>query len=247
MAEGKKSFVLYADLLKSISHLTNEEKGILFNHLLEYVNDKNPVLSDRLIITAWIPIELQLKRDLKKFEQVREKRSEAGKISAEKRKQQNQQVLTSVESVEHTSTNSTDICNMISDTDICNNVISETATEILLKKEPKEGINFSGLLGCINSAFSKKLKVINATTQKKFNARLKDGYSKDDIFNAITNASHDEFHKESNFKWCTPEYFSRSTTLDKYGFESQPVKAEKLIVPHYNENYPANLGDGTPA
>lgn len=247
MAEGKKSFVLYADLLKSISHLTNEEKGILFNHLLEYVNDKNPVLSDRLIITAWIPIELQLKRDLKKFEQVREKRSEAGKISAEKRKQQNQQVLTSVESVEHTSTNSTDICNMISDTDICNNVISETATEILLKKEPKEGINFSGLLGCINSAFSKKLKVINATTQKKFNARLKDGYSKDDIFNAITNASHDEFHKESNFKWCTPEYFSRSTTLDKYGFESQPVKPEKLIVPHYNENYPANLGDGTPA
>lgn len=123
----------------------------------------------------------------------------------------------------------------------------EDKNKLLLKKEPKEGINFSGLLGCINSAFSKKLKVINATTQKKFNARLKDGYSKDDIFNAITNASHDEFHKESNFKWCTPEYFSRSTTLDKYGFESQPVKAEKLIVPHYNENYPANLGDGTPA
>lgn len=130
---------------------------------------------------------------------------------------------------------------------LTNKPINQEQINILLKKEPKEGINFSGLLGCINSAFSKKLKVINATTQKKFNARLKDGYSKDDIFNAITNASHDEFHKESNFKWCTPEYFSRSTTLDKYGFESQPVKAEKLIVPHYNENYPANLGDGTPA
>ena len=38
MAEGKKSFVLYADLIKSIEHLTNEEKGVLFNHLLEYYN-----------------------------------------------------------------------------------------------------------------------------------------------------------------------------------------------------------------
>ena len=89
MAENKKSFVLYADLLKSIEHLTNEEKGILFNHLLEYVNDKNPILEDRLVLTAWKPIELQLKRDLVKFEEVRVKRSEAGKKSAELKAQQN--------------------------------------------------------------------------------------------------------------------------------------------------------------
>lgn len=137
MAEGKKSFVLYADMLKSISHLTKEERGILFTHLLEYVNDLNPVMTDRLLLTAWIPIELQLKRDLKKFEAVREKRSEAGKISAEKRKQQKEHMLTHVESVQHRSTNSTDICNMISDTDMCNNVISDTETNVLLKKEPK--------------------------------------------------------------------------------------------------------------
>ena len=64
MAENKKSFVLYADLIKSIEHLTNEEKGVLFNHLLEYVNDKNPILEDRLVLTAWKPIELQLKTEI---------------------------------------------------------------------------------------------------------------------------------------------------------------------------------------
>ncbi len=63
MADGKKSFVLYADLLDNIEHLTNEEKGILFNHLLEYVNDKNPILEDRILVTAWKPIEKQLKRE----------------------------------------------------------------------------------------------------------------------------------------------------------------------------------------
>jgi hypothetical protein len=111
MAKNKKSFVLYSDLLKSIEHLTNEEKGILFNHLLEYVNDLNPVLTDRLILTAWKPIELQLKRDLIKFEEVKAKRSDAGKRSAELRALKNEEQTstnsTSVESVQQTSTNST--------------------------------------------------------------------------------------------------------------------------------------------
>ena len=85
MAENKKSFVLYSDLLENIEHLTNEEKGIIFNHLLLYVNDKNPILEDRLIITAWKPIERQLKRDLIKFEQVKKNKSNSGAIGNLKR------------------------------------------------------------------------------------------------------------------------------------------------------------------
>lgn len=112
MAENKKSFVLYADLVKSIEHLTNEEKGVLFNHLLLYVNDQNPVLEDRLVLTAWKPIELQLKRDLRKFEEVKAKRSDAGKRSAElralKADEQTSTNSTSVESVQQMSTNPTD-------------------------------------------------------------------------------------------------------------------------------------------
>lgn len=114
MAKDKKSFVLYSDLIRSIEHLTNEEKGILFNHLLEYVNDLNPILKDRLILTAWKPIELQLKRDLIKFEEVKLKRSNAGKRSAELKAkknsdniQQNSTNSTSVDFVQQTSTNST--------------------------------------------------------------------------------------------------------------------------------------------
>jgi hypothetical protein len=112
MAENKKSFVLYCDLIKTIEHLTNEEKGVLFQHLLEYVNDMNPLLEDRLLLTAWKPIEIQLKRDLIKFEEVREKRSEAGKKSAEVRSVKNKSTnLTSVKSVKHRSTNPTDNVN----------------------------------------------------------------------------------------------------------------------------------------
>jgi hypothetical protein len=126
MAENKKSFILYADLIKSIDHFTNEEKGILFNHLLEYVNDKNPILEDRLILTAWKPIEQQLKRDLKDWEVTIGKRSEAGKASAEAKKlakliQQTSTKSTSVESVQHTSTKSTDNVNVNVNVNVINN------------------------------------------------------------------------------------------------------------------------------
>lgn len=123
MAKGKKSFVLYADLILCIEHLSNEEKGVLFNHLLEYVNDMNPVLEDRILLSVWKPIELQLKRDLNKWDSIREKRSEAGKASAKKRKQ-NQQVLTSVKSDEQCSTNST-VNVTVNVNDICNTINSD--------------------------------------------------------------------------------------------------------------------------
>lgn len=80
MAQDKKSFLLYADIIYTIEHLTNEEKGKLFQHLLEYVNDFNPILEDRILLIAWKPIERQLKRDLEKYENKKEERSRSGQL-----------------------------------------------------------------------------------------------------------------------------------------------------------------------
>ena len=110
MAENKKGFVLYPDQKIIFDELTDEEAGILIKHVFKYVNDENPILENRIITMAFNPIKLQLKRDLKRWESIRLKRSEAGKKSAESR-QQNQQVLTSVESVEQVLTKSTVIVN----------------------------------------------------------------------------------------------------------------------------------------
>ena len=93
MAENKKGFVLYADQKSIIDMLPNEKAGELLKHIFAYVNDENPINEDPLINLAFEPIKLQLKRDLQKWQETRVKRSVAGSISAEKRKQQNQQVL----------------------------------------------------------------------------------------------------------------------------------------------------------
>lgn len=107
--QGKKSFILYADLLHTLSKLPPDDAGNLFKLILEYVNDQNPDESKYGLVVevAFSQVKQQLKRDLSKWNENREQRSKAGKISAEKRKQQNQQALTHVESVERTSTKST--------------------------------------------------------------------------------------------------------------------------------------------
>ena len=130
MAENKKSFVLYADIIKNIEHLTNEEKGVLFQHLLEYVNDLNPVLEDRLLLTAWKPIETNLKRDLKKYEEKRKQWSEAGKRSAELRKvKKNQRTLTNVEGRSTVSTVNDNVNDNVNVNDI-NNIYNTFVAEV---------------------------------------------------------------------------------------------------------------------
>lgn len=80
MAENKKSFILYVDQIHTAEELTDEEAGRLYKHLLRYVNDMNPEPPDRITKIAFEPIKQQLKRDLRKYELIKTKRSEAGKM-----------------------------------------------------------------------------------------------------------------------------------------------------------------------
>ena len=73
MAENKKSFLLYCDLIHTVKELPNDKAGELFKHILSYVNDENPVTDDLIIKISFEPIKQQLKRDLQKYEGIRER------------------------------------------------------------------------------------------------------------------------------------------------------------------------------
>jgi hypothetical protein len=107
MAENKKSFVLYTDMIHTIEKLPDNKAGKLFKHILEYVNDRNPVTDDIIVQIAFEPIKQQLKRDLVKFEEKKRLWSEAGKKSAEAKKSKKSTKSTSVENVGKRSTEST--------------------------------------------------------------------------------------------------------------------------------------------
>ena len=91
----------------------------------------------------------------------------------------------------------------------------------------KEHIDFQALLEVINFSFSRKFEMINEVTQKKFNKLLKDGYKKQNILFAIKNCVNDSFHKENNYKYCTPDYFARPKTIDMYGNDLPIVIVEE--------------------
>lgn len=119
MAENKKSFILYADLLNVVNKLPKEKAGELFVHILKYVNDMNPETDDLVINIAFEPIKLQLKRDLKKWESNIEQRRQAGLRSAESRRAKINDREHPSTTVERESTNSTVTVNV-------NDIINKT-------------------------------------------------------------------------------------------------------------------------
>ena len=110
MAQGKKSFVLYTDLIHVVRKLPSETRGELFMIILEYVNDNLDIVQtmeqlDILLSVTFEPIKQQLKRDLRKYEQKQLQRSEAGRRSAELRSaQKNERPSTTVDENQQTST-----------------------------------------------------------------------------------------------------------------------------------------------
>lgn len=91
-------------------------------------------------------------------------------------------------------------------------------------------IDFDALLIFINKTFGRKFKTISNQVKAKYNARLKDGYKRPDFQTAIVNCSKIQFHKDNNFQYCTPEYFSRAEILDKYSAVTDSSQSQDLRI-----------------
>lgn len=183
MADNKKSFVLYCDLIHTIKKLPAEKAGLLFIHLLEYVNDQNPITDDILVEIAFEPIKHQLKRDLKKYEIKKEQWSEAGKASAEAKKLKKEQESKSTEStyveVRSTKTNerkkrSTESTVTVNVNDTVTVNVNDSNKDYQLSvdfwlKEFHPGWSFSGMQGKALKSILKKIDTFLKDSERKEN------------------------------------------------------------------------------
>jgi uncharacterized phage protein (TIGR02220 family) len=203
MAKDKKSFLLYVDLIHTVEKLTDEQAGKLFKHVLRYVNDKNPE-SDQFTEVVFEPIKQTLKRDLEKYEGIRQRNSE----NAKKRWD-----ATACDRIPEmpTLTKNAD-SDSVSVNDINNN------------------IDYLALLGFVNKTFGRRFEVINDKTKRAYKARLKEGYTKEQIIDAITNAAASKYHKDNNYQYCTPEFFSRAETIDKYSGLTIKTESDSILA-----------------
>lgn len=124
MAENKKSVLLYCDIIHTVKELTDEEAGKLFKHYLEYINDLNPTAPDKLTQVVFEPIKQNLKRDLIKWQNQLNQRSDAGKKGMEKRwNNKNNETITNDNTVIKNITNHNSVKN-----DITNITVKDTVT-----------------------------------------------------------------------------------------------------------------------
>jgi hypothetical protein len=132
MAEGKKSVLLYCDLIHTIEKMDNETAGQFFKHYLRYINDLNPETDNLLVDITFESVKQNLKRDLKKWETRAEKSRENGKKGGRPPKEETQEtqqvILKPKKPVKDTVT--------VTVTDTVN------VNDILLKKETKKDLVF---------------------------------------------------------------------------------------------------------
>jgi uncharacterized phage protein (TIGR02220 family) len=96
----------------------------------------------------------------------------------------------------------------------------------ILEIQPKVVINWDSLLTQFNNLTKREFKLINDATKKQILTRLKEGYTKEDLWNAIQNCYNDDFHKENNHKYLTLEFISRAKMMEKYSVDV--VKSKKI-------------------
>ena len=104
----------------------------------------------------------------------------------------------------------------------------ETESEIEDETE-KESFDYNGFLKYINDTLGRRLVVVNDSDKEKIRARLKEGYTKQHFFNAVKNCKHMQNHIDSNYKYCTVEFFARAKTLNQYGDEVKGNNTYQLI------------------
>ena len=208
MAKDKKSFILYVDQKDLWNKLPDDIAGKLIKHIYSYVSDENPTSKDLIIEIAFEPIKQQLKRDLKLFEEKRVKRSEAGIAGANKRWQE----------IANDSKRISTIAKIADNVNVNDNV------------NVIDNIDYQALLDFVNKSFGRNFKVVGDKIQRSYKARLKDGYKKEDIINAIKNCKENPYHKENNYQYCTPEFFSRAETLDKYADRTIKTESDSILA-----------------
>jgi uncharacterized phage protein (TIGR02220 family) len=199
MAKDKTSFILYADQRSYFDKLTDEEAGRLIKHIFSYVNDENPNPVDRITDLSFEPIKLQLKRDLIKYESIVNRNKSNGSLGGRPKTQEEPKKPTGL--FGNPKNPKKPIMIMIM---------------IMIMLMLMTDIDSSKLLSVFNSILGKKTRIVNAKTKSQIKDRLKEGYTKEDIVNAIRNASKDPHHIEFNYKYLTLEFITRPDKLDRF-------------------------------
>lgn len=106
------------------------------------------------------------------------------------------------------------------------------------KGKKEYNTQFEDFISLFNSITGKKFRQTDKV-KRQYDARVKEGFTKDDFETAITNCKKDKFHIE-NPGYLTPEFITRADKLERYLNYKQPtsVQAQSTgrILPTYTND-----------
>ena len=245
MAENKKSFILYCDQKGVWDKLDDAQAGRLIKHIISYVNDDNPVAPDFITELAFEPIKQSLKRDLKKWENQQEQRSEAGKRSAEVRKRNAQLAQRDSTTVNERSISSTVNGNVSVNDNVNANVnesVSNTPTREEVEKEICNNLFTRGIASVsfpvedlaqrFHDNYESKGWEINGQRIHKWQPKLNQWIS-EELKNKSSSLETQEEKEAREFMEMVNAYNTHKTL---YGDDSANAKFNFDVQPNNNNN-----------
>ena len=95
--------------------------------------------------------------------------------------------------------------------------------EDIITPKPTVSVAYASFINFLNEKTGKKFRYTDKKACTQLQARLREGYTREDFEKAITNCVNDSFHKENNLKYLTPEFITRSDKFTKYLNAEKPV------------------------
>ena len=116
------------------------------------------------------------------------------------------------------------------------NINKDNKDNNLKNKDKSLYVEFENFISEFNKVKNSKYRA-NDTVRKQFNARLKEGYTPAQMIEALKNAMNDNYHIGENYRFLTPEFFTRSIKIDKFLniSDNSPKTLQNKKLEFYNE------------
>jgi hypothetical protein len=88
--------------------------------------------------------------------------------------------------------------------------------------------SFKKFVGDFNEIRKSKFQAIEKA-RRQFNARLKEGFTPDQMLEALKAAMKDDFHVKNGYKYLTPEFFTRPDKLERF-LNSNAGNGERISI-----------------
>lgn len=166
----KDSFVLYTADIRHISLLDIEQRGILFTAIMQYAAEQEPPPMDAVTQMAFSFISDKMDRDNEKYQRTIEARREAGKLGGRPKGKASGEEEGEAKKANGFLKKQTEAKKHDSDNDHVNVSVSDNK---------KYTVRFEDIYG----AYPRKKE--KAKAYKAYSARLKDGFSEDELSTAV--------------------------------------------------------------